>query len=64
MSNSFQENFRGFSFSGESFHEVGFERGDGEVEEDALGDGDEDDDGEFEDDRPAGRVLRRGYVDL
>ena len=60
ISNSVQENFRGFSFSGESFVEgrMGLKEDGDEGSEEALDDRRSTDD-EFEDDRPGGRVSAR-----
>ena len=61
ISNSVQENFRGFSFSGESFIEgrMMMREGEEEGEEDALDERDPSTEDDFEDDRPAGRVSGR-----
>ena len=61
ISNSVQENFRGFSFSGESFVEgrMMVREEDEEGEEDALDERDPSTEDDFEDDRPGGRVSGR-----
>ncbi|KAI5123432.1 hypothetical protein M0805_006137 [Coniferiporia weirii] len=61
ISSSVQENFRGFSFSGESVKVGSLVARLGEQEEDALDDGELQDpttEDEYEDDRPAGRTKR------
>ncbi|KAL5508217.1 SCH9_2 [Sanghuangporus vaninii] len=67
ISNSVQEKFRGFSFSGESFI-VGPAGRLAEMEpedENALDEADTPpDDDDFDDDRPGGRTARRSFADI
>ncbi|KAL5527423.1 hypothetical protein ACEPAG_6214 [Sanghuangporus baumii] len=65
ISNSVQEKFRGFSFSGESFVVGPAGRLAEPEDENVLDDADSPpDDDDFDDDRPGGRTARRSFADI